>query len=124
MKNLQISNKNKRKIWKIVVPLLGTFLLFYFAFYMLSGERGLISLIKLKKQYKISQEELATVTNERAKLENKVKLLRDESLDKDILEERARVMLNYSKPNEIIIPLTTDSKPSSATIKDVNDASK
>ena len=36
-------------------------------------------------------------------MKRRVKLLSDTSLDLDLLEERARVILNYCYPNEIIV---------------------
>ena len=104
MRNNNIPGKNNHKLVRLIAGGVGGFLFFYFLFYMISGERGLISLIKLKRQLSVSQSELSTLTKEREQVENRVKLMRDESLDKDMLEERARVMLNYSKPGEIIIP--------------------
>jgi cell division protein FtsB len=43
------------------------------------------------------------VAAERHRLENRVRLLHPASLDPDMLDERARLMLNFGHPDEIII---------------------
>jgi cell division protein FtsB len=40
---------------------------------------------------------------QRAELERKVKLLRPDSLDPDMLEERAREVLNYTREDEVVV---------------------
>jgi len=37
------------------------------------------------------------------RLESRTALLRPDNLDRDMLDERARLMLNYSHPDDIII---------------------
>ena len=43
--------------------------------------------------------------NKKKRLQNQVTLLSPKSLDIDMLEERVRIMLGYSRPNETIILL-------------------
>jgi cell division protein FtsB len=42
---------------------------------------------------------------ERATWERRVSLLRPESIDPDMLDERARVLLNYADPRELTLRL-------------------
>ncbi|MDN5249519.1 MAG: septum formation initiator family protein [Alphaproteobacteria bacterium] len=44
--------------------------------------------------------------HERLALEKRAKLLRDATVDKDVLDEYARKNLNLAKKNEYVIPLT------------------
>ena len=46
-----------------------------------------------------------TLISKKNRLQNKVTLLSLKSLDTDMLEERVRIMLGYSRPNETIILL-------------------
>ena len=46
---------------------------------------------------------LAAVREQRERLEHRVQLMEPDSLDPDLLEERARLMLNYGYPNDIVI---------------------
>ena len=47
----------------------------------------------------------AVLAAERTRLEHRVQLLRPDSLDPDLLEERARDMLNYGSDDELLILL-------------------
>ncbi|PIZ32700.1 MAG: septum formation initiator [Alphaproteobacteria bacterium CG_4_10_14_0_8_um_filter_37_21] len=92
--------KTIKKIWG---PLAAIFLSFYFSYHIFQGERGVISWFQLSKKVKIDEEQLATLTAEKETLEQRVKLLRPDSIDLDMLEEQARRLLNYSKKDEITI---------------------
>ena len=47
--------------------------------------------------------DLRAVRAEQEALERNVELMRPTSLDRDMLEERARVVLNYTRPDEVVI---------------------
>ena len=49
--------------------------------------------------------ELERVTAERKKWEHRVSLLRADRLDPDLLDERARAMLNYAHPRDLVLTL-------------------
>ena len=87
----------------IVGPVLGIFAVCYFAFHAFRGERGVIALRQLSEQVEAAQLMYDKIKTQRKKLEHKVKLLHPDSLDPDMLDERARVMLNYGLKNDIII---------------------
>lgn len=89
----------QKSIW---LTLTLTSLILYFIYHSLSGERGIISLVKLRNTYSTLQEKLEKIRGERLNIEHKVNLLRSKSLDLDLLEERAKKILSYSKDNEII----------------------
>ncbi len=78
-------------------------MLFYFIYQALTGNNGYRSYLEIKKQVIVKQEELDNLNRQLKEVKQKVDLLSNNSLDLDILEERCRVMLNYSYPNEIII---------------------
>lgn len=78
------------------------FFFFYFAFHLISGERGLIAYVKLKHEYEKARQQSIALQMERKQLGNRVNLLRSDSLDLDLLEEVAKKNLGYSEKNEII----------------------
>lgn|SRR5574344_977629 len=78
-------------------------LLFYFSFYTINGERGLLKYMYLSNRISQAKEIQSRYNAEKQKLENQVKLLSSSSLDLDMLEERARIVLNYSAPDEFVI---------------------
>ncbi len=77
-------------------------LLAYFCYHAVSGDRGLLALMKLSNQVEQSRQELDNVNFERLKLEHRVSLLRDESLDLDLLDEQARKLLGYVGTDETV----------------------
>lgn len=74
----------------------------YFCYHAVSGERGLLSLVELSKKVEAAKMNLDIATSERIQLEHRVSLLRDESLDLDLLDEQARNLLGYVGTDEIV----------------------
>ena len=85
---------------------LGTLLLVlifgYFFYHVISGENGFLSLIDVQKKVTEARTELDLISSERLRLENRVSLLRDESLDPDLLDEQARRLLGYVAEDETV----------------------
>ena len=77
--------------------------LFYFLFHMISGDRGLVSYIRAKSEYKLLSTELSLVNATNAALENKINLLKDDSVDYDMLEEQAIKTLGLARKGDIVI---------------------
>lgn len=75
----------------------------YFAYHTVEGNRGVLAWARLNKEILAAEMELATVASERQALEHRVLLLRPDHLDPDMLEERARVMLNMGRADELVI---------------------
>ena len=57
----------------------------------------------MTQKLKSDKSTLAKIENEKAVLENKVKLLNPKSLDLDMLDERVRSMLNFHGDNDIVV---------------------
>ena len=87
----------------VVGPVLGLCAIGYFAYHGVHGDRGLIAWWKVKQRVVAAKEALVLSENEREKLERRVRLLNPGSLDPDMLEERARVMLNYGHTDDLVI---------------------
>ena len=79
------------------------FLIFYFSFHALTGERGLLTKAQRDLTLAAKQRELTRLVAQRQDLEMRAKLLRDTSLSADLLEERARSLLGYSDPRDYVI---------------------
>lgn len=78
-------------------------LLVYFGYHTISGERGIVALSSQHRVIGDLQSELAALRAERGRLERRVRLLRPESVDPDMLGERAREMLFLSRPDELVV---------------------
>ncbi len=87
----------------VVGPVLGVCAVGYFAYHAVHGDRGLIAWWNIKEQVAAANDALAQSRAERERLEKRVRLLNPGSLDPDMLEERARVMLNYGYADELVI---------------------
>jgi cell division protein FtsB len=77
----------------------------YFIWHIIGGERSIYTLMHTERQIVKVESRLALATQEREALEARVAKLRPGSIDPDLLEERARVMLGYSRPDEHIVIL-------------------
>jgi len=87
----------------IVGPVLGICASCYFGFHAIHGDRGLLALKQLTASVDEAREVYDQTRLERLTLERKVKLLHPDSLDPDMLEERARIMLGFGLPDEIVV---------------------
>ena len=76
---------------------------FYFSFYAVKGERGLMRYVYLTEEVGNARNIAQKYAKERQNWEEKVRLLSSESLDLDLLEERARIVLNMVGMDEFII---------------------
>jgi cell division protein FtsB len=93
----------RRRARLIIGPILGISLCAYFAYHLVQGDRGLMAWIRLNQQVREAKTTLAAVEVERSTLERRVDLLRPDHLDRDMLDERARAVLNLIGPNEVAI---------------------
>ncbi len=97
------SNKNGWSISQMLVTFLSFGLFFYFAYHLMHGDRGYFALRGLEDKLAYSEKKLEDKRAERTALENRVKRLRPNSLDLDMLDERARVVLGFVKTDERVI---------------------
>ena len=93
----------RRRARYAVLPVCCVSLIGYFAYHLIQGDRGLIALSRLSKDIGRLQTEVSVAKTERAEIEGRTKLLRPNSLDPDMLDERARAELGFSRPDEVVI---------------------
>jgi len=75
----------------------------YFGVNAYSGNHGLRARQDLDQQIAQLSDELESLKAERATWERRVVLLRPQSIDPDMLDEQARVLLNYADPRELTL---------------------
>ena len=83
--------------------MLGACLAGYFVYHAVQGDRGIVAWMQLNQQIRVAEDERAKTDAEREGMEQRVALLSNSSLDLDMLEERARVMLNFAHPDDLMI---------------------
>ena len=113
---MEIGREIRRRLRQVALPLLGACLSAYFVFHAIHGDRGILAWLRLKQELKAATSEAAKSSRERSAMEWRVTVLSNSSLDLDMLEERARVMLNYAHPDDVIIFLDEADKASSSHV--------
>ena len=89
--------------------LISVFLIFYFSFNLVSGERGLFSYIEKKELLSNLKKEELTLTNKIKDMDHKNSLL-STNLDLDYIETLIRERFLFGKKNETIYIIKKDEK--------------
>jgi cell division protein FtsB len=88
---------------RFVLPVLTVLFLGYFGFHALHGSYGIYSAEQLELRKVDLTATLTQRTTQREALERQVALLQNNRVERDMLEEQARRMLNYSKPGDLTV---------------------
>jgi cell division protein FtsB len=88
---------------RAVGPVVWLTLLAYLSYHAFVGERGIYTHARLEKEVQTLTKELDRLTGERRNLEHRIALLSPPDIDPDMLDERARAVLNFADPREIMI---------------------
>ena len=91
---------NALALYTIAALLIG-----YFGINAYTGNHGLRAKQDPDQQITQLSNELAALRAERVNWERRVSLLQSESIDPDMLDERARALLNYIDPRELTLQL-------------------
>ncbi|HKM87756.1 MAG TPA: septum formation initiator family protein [Xanthobacteraceae bacterium] len=105
-----------RKHLRSIVTALGLYviaalLIGYFGVNAFSGNHGLKAKQDIDQQIASLSTELARLQIERAQWQRGIALLRSSGLDPDMLDERARALLDYAHPNDLTLMFDTPRHP-------------
>lgn len=101
------TRQRKQSKWKpLVLPAICLLLLGYFTFHGVEGDYGFSALKKLKEREASLKVEWNHLAADKERLEKRVALMRPESLDPDMIDEKARQSLNMAHRNDRIIILS------------------
>lgn len=103
MPSMLVIDEIRRRARHAIGPFLGLVAVVYFAYHTVQGDRGLLAWWHLNQEIKQAEETLAQLDDTRDGLERRAKLLRPDGLDPDMLEERARLMLNMGRDDEVVV---------------------
>jgi len=100
---MTLFNEIRRHSHILWQTLLAVCLIGYFGYHAVQGERGILALVKLKQDIAVAELERQALAQEREDLAERVSLLRPGSLDPDMLEEQAAVLLNMAHKTDLVI---------------------
>lgn len=80
-------------------------LISYFGVNAFSGNHGLKAKKDIDQQIAALSSELSRLQVERGQWQRRIALLKSDKLDPDMLDERARVLLDYAHPNDLTLML-------------------
>jgi len=93
---------NRRIVTKWLRTLFFATLVFYFSYHTISGEKGIMALVKMEQKLSVAKAESKESAEKRKSLQHKVNMMYSRSLDTDLLEEQAKKLLGRAKPSEIV----------------------
>lgn len=112
---------------QLAVPLFCVSVLGYFLFHTIQGDRGVMAWLMLKQEVRLAETKLAALQAERMTLANRVSRLSPQTLDPDLLDEQARLMLNLAGADEVVImrdrpepPAAPDSRLDNSVLDSIN----
>ena len=100
----------RRRLRQAIGPLLSLVAVTYLVYHAVEGDRGLLAWWRLNHDIRTAEAMLADQQRERDTLERRSRLLRPDSLDPDMLEERARAMADLGHDDELLILRQTPSR--------------
>lgn len=95
-----VVRKHRRRV---IIPLIGVLGLVYFGYHAVFGAHGLIAREAIAERERALAEELGRITVQRDALREKIDLMSSRHVDRDFLDEQARVLLGYIAPGEVIV---------------------
>jgi cell division protein FtsB len=93
----------KSFITALCLHLIAAMVIGYFGIHAYTGDRGLKARKNLDQRIAELTAELASTKAEREGWQRRVELLRSERLDPDLLDERARALLDYVDRRDLVI---------------------
>ena len=75
---------------QILAPIIFATVFGYFGYHLVNGDRGLLAMVHLQREVLVAEQNLTEAETTRKIWERRVAALRNQSLDPDMLDERAR----------------------------------
>src|SRR5215475_232673 len=103
---VMVTHRRRRTILTVLgLYIFAALFIGYFAANAFTGNHGLRAQQGLEQQLASMKSELAGLKAERAHWERRVALLRADSIDPDMLDERARALVGYTDPRDLTLLL-------------------
>ena len=95
----------RNKFYRFCFLLFSFFLFTYLLYFLINGDRGIISYYKISKKHFLIKENHVLLKSKNNLLEDKISRLSPNSLDLDYLDEQLRLKTGKIFENEIVIKL-------------------
>ena len=95
----------RNRVYRFCFLLFSFFLSLYLFYFLINGERGILSYHKITKKYSLINEELISLDNKNIEIEDKISRLSPNTLDLEYLDEQLRKNAGKISDNELIIKL-------------------
>ena len=110
-----VTRKRLRRILNtLALYALAALLIGYFGVNAYNGDRGLKAKEDIERQMATLTGELDRLQAEQAQWERRIALLKSDDLDPDMLDERARTLLDYADPHDLTLMLNRPSLSAAA----------
>ena len=93
----------RRRLSRFIAPVATLIIVGYFGFHAFNGQYGIRANLAMQQRMAELEVKLAEVTKRREVLEDRVKLLRDGSMEKDMVDQHVRSQLNMVREDEIVL---------------------
>ncbi len=98
---MRLPQISKRHCRTFLTSGLLAFSLFYFSYHAISGNNGILTMLKLTRQVETAEAKLDAIDIERLQLKHRVQLMSG-TIDLDMLDEQSRRFLSYARKKEYL----------------------
>ena len=99
---MRIRRSVTRFFYAILIPAICCAVTAYYGYYLIWGSRGLLALADARARLEVTEEHLAEVKQDEARIEHRIALLKAQ--DPDLIEELARQQMLGTVPGQISVP--------------------
>lgn len=99
--NKSLVLKNRLSLYFLFI--ISFFILMYLLFFLINGERGIISYYQVKSQNSLYKTTLNDLNNKNNLLINNIERLQSNTIDLDYLDEKIRKNTGFVDKNELLI---------------------
>ena len=98
-----VRSRKRNPLSRFIAPVMTLVILGYFGYHAMNGHYGIRAQVAMQKKLVKLEGELAARTAVREKLEARVRMVRDGSMEKDMMDEQIRAKLNMLREDEVAI---------------------
>ncbi|MDD9910281.1 MAG: septum formation initiator family protein [Ahrensia sp.] len=100
---MKFRSRKRHPLSRFIAPVMTLTILGYFGYHAMNGHYGVRAQVAMEKRLADLEQELAARTAIRKKLEARVMMVRDGSMDRDMIDEQIRRKLNMTRSDEIVL---------------------